>query len=509
MCKFVALSSDDNFKGILNMANYKALQIIRTFTKEEMGEFGKFIASPYFSTGRDLVPLFTYLKKYHPEYKNEKALELDAVHKELNVKGKKSGQDTTRKLLSDLYKQTEDFLIIRNFSTISRQRKVLLLKELRGKKIYRLYDSVLVNLEKEYDIEGKAELDFFYDLGTFEAEKCFYFNQRADMENYFSSFIKWMDSVLTVSLLTMFEGLPNVNVVETFYGLKTPFNLLTALNKEINFEELLETLRTNNYKFYEIIALHYYISKAHTSEDTDKYYQLSSELFFKSYGLYNRLQLQGLFLNLQAICLDNLDKLKNAYYDDLVKLYRFIFDNNILFNTKEEYIPLQLFKNIISRSRKDLIDWTDKFVSDNLLKLEPDARNAMKNFWSAQKCILKSSYSEALNYIHKIDLNNYMLKMEIKLLYLIVYYELGHLEEARAMIDTFTKYLKQNAEVSKKFRDGTLSFLAIYVKLLKMKESRHTEKMEEVLGELKISKLITKRDWLQEKAAELERSLKL
>lgn len=329
------------------------------------------------------------------------------------------------------------------------------------------------------------------------------------MENYFSSFIKWMDSVLTVSLLTMFEGLPNVNVVETFYGLKTPFNLLTALNKEINFEELLETLRTNNYKFYEIIALHYYISKAHTSEDTDKYYQLSSELFFKSYGLYNRLQLQGLFLNLQAICLDNLDKLKNAYYDDLVKLYRFIFDNNILFNTKEEYIPLQLFKNIISRSRKDLIDWTDKFVSDNLLKLEPDARNAMKNFWSAQKCILKSSYSEALNYIHKIDLNNYMLKMEIKLLYLIVYYELGHLEEARAMIDTFTKYLKQNAEVSKKFRDGTLSFLAIYVKLLKMKESRHTEKMEEVLEELKISKLITKRDWLQEKAAELERSLKL
>src|SRR3990172_1610228 len=42
--------------------------ILSTFTKDEFKRFGKFVASPYFQAERNLVPIYSYLKKYHPVF---------------------------------------------------------------------------------------------------------------------------------------------------------------------------------------------------------------------------------------------------------------------------------------------------------------------------------------------------------------------------------------------------------------------------------------------------------
>lgn len=483
------------------MVQFKALQVLRTFTPDEVKEFEKFLASPFFSTGRDLTGLFNYLKKYYPLFDNEKVLSLEKIHSKIS-KGK-SKPEATGKLLSDLYKQTEDFLIIKNFSSISRQRKVLLLKEFRKKHIYGLYDSVLNTLEKDYSIEGKAELDFFYDLGTFEAEKCFIHNQRGDMKKYFRSFINWTDSVLTVSLLTLFESIPNKNVLENFYGLKPEFTLFDELNKLIDFEKLLDTLKQNNYKHYEILALHYFICKAHLTPGNDEYYYKSRDLFFSGYKLYSKLQVQAIFQNLQALCLNNIDTLKKEFYDELIKLYRFVFGKNILFTSKDDYITLSLFKNIIVRANKESIHWTDEFVNDNINRLEPSSRKAMKSFWLAQKALLQKKFKESMSLIHKIDINTPVLKTDIKHLYLANYYESRYFEEARSVLETFSKYLRNNPEVSRKAAEGNLNFLAIYKKLLQAVESGTNNNNEDIIKEIHKDKLIVKRDWLLEKANEL------
>jgi hypothetical protein len=39
------------------MNNTKIVQVLRSFSAEEFREFEKFTASPYFSRGRDLIPL--------------------------------------------------------------------------------------------------------------------------------------------------------------------------------------------------------------------------------------------------------------------------------------------------------------------------------------------------------------------------------------------------------------------------------------------------------------------
>ena len=49
------------------MKSNKVFGLLRTFSKEEFLEFGKFIASPFFAKGRNVVPLYRYLRKYYPE----------------------------------------------------------------------------------------------------------------------------------------------------------------------------------------------------------------------------------------------------------------------------------------------------------------------------------------------------------------------------------------------------------------------------------------------------------
>lgn len=50
------------------MQKSKLITLLKTFSKEEMKNFDKFISSPYFSRGRNLKPLYNVLKKYHPSF---------------------------------------------------------------------------------------------------------------------------------------------------------------------------------------------------------------------------------------------------------------------------------------------------------------------------------------------------------------------------------------------------------------------------------------------------------
>lgn len=50
------------------MQKTKLVTLLKTFSKQEMKDFEKFILSPYFSSPRNLKPLYNVLKKYYPSF---------------------------------------------------------------------------------------------------------------------------------------------------------------------------------------------------------------------------------------------------------------------------------------------------------------------------------------------------------------------------------------------------------------------------------------------------------
>ncbi|MBK8982644.1 MAG: hypothetical protein IPM38_10075 [Ignavibacteria bacterium] len=50
------------------MKDRKFIKMLSSFSPGELKEFEKFIASPYFSRGRDLLPVFKIIRTLHPNF---------------------------------------------------------------------------------------------------------------------------------------------------------------------------------------------------------------------------------------------------------------------------------------------------------------------------------------------------------------------------------------------------------------------------------------------------------
>src|SRR5437762_7687979 len=95
------------------MKDSKLISILKTFSKEEFKEFGKFVDSPFFSKGRNLKPLYEALKKFYPsfeipEFSAEKIFGM--LHKNETYSAV-----LIRKLFSDMTRLAEEYLFNKTF----------------------------------------------------------------------------------------------------------------------------------------------------------------------------------------------------------------------------------------------------------------------------------------------------------------------------------------------------------------------------------------------------------
>jgi len=64
------------------MNDTRLLKLIRTFSKEELKSFEKFLQSPFLKPARDTSKLYQYIIKFYPDYEASK-LEKEKVFKKL------------------------------------------------------------------------------------------------------------------------------------------------------------------------------------------------------------------------------------------------------------------------------------------------------------------------------------------------------------------------------------------------------------------------------------------
>jgi hypothetical protein len=475
--------------------------LLRTFSKEEFREFGKFIASPFFAKGRNVVPLYRYMKKYYPEFDSPKMTHEEAFSK--IFPGKKFSLQVLRNHLTAMQKMCEEYLVTKGFSEKIKQRDIILLEELRNRKQYNFYDSRLKQAEKSYKFEGNIDIDLFYDLSALETEKIYNYAQRAQYSKYFEAYIANSENIIMTMLLGIFEMVPNTIGLSKAYDLSAANTLIEKMDEVINYDDLFANLRESNHKYYEILATYYYLYKAFKNPGDNSYYNNCRDLVFKNFARFSRQQVFGFLLHMETYCINKVHENKGEFNKEAVKVYRFMFEKDIFTHSKNDFISGVIFRNIILKAESATIDWTEKFVKKYLEKLPPELRETMKYFWEAKKGYLKQDFEKVIEAAIKIRYDVYGLKMDVKQMYLVSYYELGFYEEARSMMDSLIKYLNLNNEVVNIYREGHMNYISIYRKLLKLKEVPDIEAAGELRKEILEIKTLANREWLLEKTQEL------
>ena len=109
------------------MYKTKLIQYLKTFTKTEITQFGKFLQSPYFNNSKLLIQLFQVLKKHHPDF-DSKVLERRRISRKL-FPNQKFQEKKLSNLFSDMDKLIEKFWIVEH---IEQKSKLFKKQRLKG-----------------------------------------------------------------------------------------------------------------------------------------------------------------------------------------------------------------------------------------------------------------------------------------------------------------------------------------------------------------------------------------
>src|SRR5690606_16709325 len=119
------------------MISSKAIDILDTFSDEELKEFGQFIRSPFFNTNKNLVRLFDVVKGALS--RDDPAITEEYVYGEI-FPGKKYNYGIFKNLLSEMYVQVCEYLAVKRVRQKTGDKNTYLIKELVDRKLVKQAD---------------------------------------------------------------------------------------------------------------------------------------------------------------------------------------------------------------------------------------------------------------------------------------------------------------------------------------------------------------------------------
>lgn len=484
--------------NILKMHDTRLIRILKTFSEEEFKNFGKFIASPYFTTGRDLTPLYKVLKGFYPEFEG-KGLEKEKVFAKLD-KGKYNEQ-LMRIMISDLYKMAIDFLSNLSAFDIPVRSKLMLAESALRRRLLFLAEQQIEEVE-EIMHKAPVDIDSFYHRHGIEMQKAEY-NYVSGQNHYKGSIEKICSEYTIFNFLDM-----AANHLHNLYTLKTNFNIdysgymLPLMFNNLGLEAI-EPLITGP-KEKELARIYLYYILSHINAADEQYFYKLKELLFKNLGYLepslrlHLLKLYGSLCTKKMFELD-FDKFTVESFESKKKM----ISEGTFHRRPPNFINPIRFHGVVSTGiQAGDHKWVEKMVSGHINEIAPEYRSSLSNYFNAEVCFLKKDFENSLSHAGKIDISAFFLKPVVYNLQLRLYYELNYVDEALSTIDSFRHFIANNKQANTIVSKNRTDFLKFYKKLLMYKNGKRLYSIEQLKAE-QLDPATLQKKWMMEKLSEL------
>jgi hypothetical protein len=483
------------------MKDSKLIEILTTFSKEELRSFEKFIRSPYFTTGRDVTGLLSYLKKYYPQFEPAK-MDRRNIFAALFPE-EKYNEKKLKNINFDLTKLAEQFLIIESVKSDEIECQKRLTTQFKERDKEKLFLNNLNSLEKKL---GKILIDDNY----FEYQKKFYQLKEEYYlgKNMFEEAIKMREKITEYFILSFlvefFKYLTEKDTINTIYGTHFKNILFDSICECIDFEKLLLLLKRENYSQLWVIEMSYFAYKFNVNQNDEESYKKYKKLYYNNTDKFSRAERFGIFRNLIFFCNINSIRKKRQYKLEEFEIYKEMLTQNSFSPSEKEYLHIGLYRNIMhcAISLKEY-KWLENFARQYTPMVKPELRDNLKYLVHAKLDFQQGRFDDALENVSKIRYDVFIYKLDVRSLMLKIYYELDLFDSAFSMIDSFKHFLYENNELGKSLKRQYGNFVSVYNKLLMAKESGKIENLDILLQEIDSADEIESRLWLQRKVNEL------
>lgn len=470
---------------------------LKVFTKDEMKELEKFVSSPFHNNRSEVTRFFLYIKNYYPAFAH-KDFTKEKIFTAL-YPGEKYRDDVIRRLSSNLYKLTLDYIAYKLFKEDEFEQKKNIAKYFSERIDLDHFEKHIVKAEEYLESQKFRNSQYYYNRKRIEELKSTYFSQYDPTHKKKDSIPEIIEYTWHYSMLTLLS----------IYD--TAVNDMMYFNKKYNItllKPLLEIYEEKDFTKSPALEICYYSLKLNTKDGRkeENFYKLKS-LLEKNSAIFNKSELFEYYTTLHNYLFEKgltpsieVSRLEFEVGVQMLEL-GLLFESNTM--------TADWFANVFLKAIKaGEFDYAEKFIEGHKMMLLPKERDNIVNFSYAELLFARKNFTGSLTYLATVKFNNVWEKLRVNHLYIKLHYELNNTELFYYLIDSFAKVLKSEDSVSKYIKKLHSNFNKTAAQLYKSKSDGKSIN----LGGLK--KEVTGMEtaghkWLLDKIGELEKKQKI
>lgn len=487
------------------MISSKAIEVLLTFSPDELKEFGQFIRSPYFNSNKNLIKLFDAVKG---------SLGKDVTEEFLYEKifpDKNYNYGIFKNLLSEMYVKVCDFLAISRVRMMKGDRNTYLIKELVDRKLVKHADK-WISITKDFFKEKNMSIE---DLHTdFLMEEYSSFSNYARDQRWLQNLSRKEDALLMSKKFAVYFL---ARFISQYLFITHP---IFKLKREINLRPMQDII-DDTYKFLTenleekapVVEILYHIVKMNSEPENSKWYFKLKEVFFENKEYVSSQVARNGYIYLSNYCQDRFEEGDDKFLYEQFNIERDYFRSDLPMRSIGGINPDTFEKIVENALAVGEIDYAEDFIEKYNKALPETARNTSFHFSKAYLEFYKRNYEEAISLLAKMDGGFVLTLLTAKELQLMIYYELGEWNRFYTQAQSLKAFIANHNKVHPERKKARLGFVKNITALGKIKENSGVKKsgldvkLNELLRNFKKEPSVS-RVWLSAKANELKSKLK-
>ena len=487
------------------MHKSKFIDIVRTFSRDELKRFKDFVNSPYHNSNKNVIKIYDIIRKLAPEF-GSAILEKENLFRAI-YPGKKYNDTVMRILSSDLLSLAEEFLILNRSGKFPFGNSLTLLEELRDRGLDSLYQKNFNSMRSKLDNIDDTRTRYFSEF-EMEIVNVDYYLRKEKQQLICENVLLRGEKLIYFTLIEITRHVHDLIINERTFNAKFEINIVYDFVKSLDFKYLIEKIKQGRPEHYPIISIYHNLLMALLDEENDSVYNKLKESVESHLEKMSSGEIHHLLNNLESCCLNRMKFNTQKYRNEIFHVYELMLGSGTYSIVGTTDISVQRFKNIlIGGINLNKLEWIEKFVNEYIGRVQPEFRESMQFYSYALLSFQRNDFSNSLENIMKVKYEYFTLKMDVKSWMLKIFYELKYYEQALSFIDSYRHFLSKNKSLSEHFKERHLYFLKYTGELLKMSSQSGKP------GKLKLSEIrhiigntgnVVHKEWLIEKLNELE-----
>jgi len=479
------------------MKRSNLIELFRTLSSSEIKELGEFVKSPYFNKNEKDITLYNVLKKFYPAF-DSVSLKKEKIFAKI-YSGEKFKDSTLRLLIFYLYECAKKYLQVKSNQRDSLTSNINLIRDLIERGLLKEAEKAINENTKALESCIHKDEEYFWNK---------YLNDDVRLVHQERLYAGRYEKYMTGSILDELPKSLTDNYLLRLLKLYTVVLNANALFKtklNVNYyKNILDSFDRNYFKDRPILLVYYYAARMlEFPEDENNYYEFK-KLVLTHEDKFDIEALLDLYINLENYCVRRGRIGRGKFDKELFEIYKIEIGKKLYL--EDGSMGSYFYKSAATTALMiHETEWAEKFIEEYRDKLLQGFRDPAYYHCYARIAIYRKDYNKALEYLSKIKTDEVYLKAESRLLFAVVYYELGIEDSLYYLLDTMRHFFKNDKYMADDRNDFYAFFVRFLNKLSSIKHKDSLDDLEEFKHKVNSTERLFYKNWLLEKIEELEK----